>query len=226
MPPFSPPSLAACAIGAAWLGFNLLLSRAAARSFGRAVVDGTPLWRSASGLGTSLLSLPLLFAAALSSAGGIAAWSRRCAQLGLLTFDWAYFFVFGGLMLVDFAQGVLLTPLLRAHHAVCLCCHLFACLAALPAFPHYFAGVVALELGSAATCAHALRPVAFPSAALLGVMSASNLAAALCTLRWHAALREAQPIAAWGGASVSAVLMLARQRDALQLHAARRRRSR
>lgn len=221
----SVPFASSCCIGLAWFSAHMLLARAAVRTFGTEVIEGTPRWRSAAGPGTSLVTLPAIFAASLWTAGSFDLWSQRCAELGLGVFDWGFFLVFTGLMITDFVQGVLCSYLLIAHHLVCILCHLFACFFALAAFPFYFAGVVALELGSAATCVHSVWPKAFPASRMMLVMTVSNVFATLCTSYWFSTLLDTIPISSWIGSLISCVLVLLRQKDAIEVYWASRRRT-
>ena len=61
----------------------------------------------------------------------------------------------------------MLTPLLKLHIATCLSGHTYACFVGFAGFPHYFASVVALEIGSAACGAHSIWPRQFTAAALV-----------------------------------------------------------
>merc|ERR1719277_1327210 len=114
-------------------------------------------------------------------------------------------------MWVDIFQGILLSNLLKLHHAVCVVCHAYACLSALAGFPYYFAGVVALEMGSAATSLHALWPKRFRGLLLNGTMTVSNALATYTTYHWHFSLVETTPVGAWLGSIVSMVLIVVRQ---------------
>eukprot|EP00966_Prymnesium_polylepis_P157734 3645575-Prymnesium_polylepis.1 len=173
------PTIESYLVGAAWLACHELACRATARMFGSEPVGGSPRWRSAAGFATSLVALPLLLIVSLSLAGSFEHWSHRCAVQGLGPYDWACVFIFGGLMSVDLLQGTMLNALLIAHHVTCLAGHTYATLYNPAAFPYYVAAVVALELGSAGSGAHALWPRSFSAASLLAVMTLSNAAAAV-----------------------------------------------
>jgi hypothetical protein len=142
-------------------------------------------------------------------------WCQLCERNGLGSIDWGYVLVFGGLMVVDLLQGAMHTTMLKLHHVGCLAGHAYASLVAVAAFPYYFSGVVALELGSAATCVHALWPRNFPPSAMLTVMTISNLAAAFTVYRWNLAMAHGPY--AWGRwicPATTCVLIIMRQKDA------------
>ena len=159
-----------------WISCHELGRRAAKPVFGSQDVGGAPRWRSMVGMGTSLGALPMCLVAAVLHAGGFAQWLEVSGQLR--PYDRAFCYIFGGLMTIDFLQQTMHTTMLKVHHATCLAGHLWTTFLSPAGFASYFSGVVALEVGSAGTCAHALWPHRFTPALLLGVMTLSNLAAA------------------------------------------------
>lgn len=195
-----------------WLSMHELGRRAAKPVFGSQEVGGAPRWRSLVGMGTSLGALPLLLAAAVLHAGSYSAWVEVAGELR--PYDRAFCYIFGGLMLVDFLQQTMHTTLLKVHHATCLAGHLWTIFLAPAGFASYFTGVVALEVGSAGTCAHALWPHRFTPMLLLCVMTLSNLtaAAAVWVFQYHAAV--AAPVGRWVAGLISLALIGARQMDA------------
>ena len=107
------------------------------------------------------------------------------------------------------------TAMLVAHHLVCLGSHLYASYIVPAAYPYYFAGVVSLEVGSAATCIHALWHRFLTPPMLLAIVTLSHVGAAWTTMHWSYTLTDSHPIGAWVGAIISFGLMLARQNDAV-----------
>lgn len=197
-----------------WFATHMIARRYAIPSFGCGIVGGTYRWRSAVGLITQLVALPMLLCFAVSVETDLTKWSIRCSAHGLGAHDWGFVYIFGGLMCIDFIQ-LQLSPLLKLHHATCLGGHAYACCNPV-AFPAYMCAVVALELGSAGSGMNCLRPKAFSAAQLVMVMAASNLAALGCLWQWHALMHE-QRVGRWVGAMISIVLIVVRQNDAIQL---------
>ena len=211
---------ATIALAVTWFLCHSLGVHILAPILGSHEVGGSPRWRSAVGLITSCFALPSLMGLGLYHAGSFSHWCNAVVVEGLGPYDWAFVLVFAGLMLVDLAQGTMLTALLKVHHVTCLCGHAYACLYAVAGFPYYFAGVASLELGSAATGVHALWPRSFPSSALVACMTLSNLSAVYCCSLWH--LEHVVPFPAGARVSSAIIVLLAfmRQKDAMEVHAA------
>tara|TARA_B100000795_G_scaffold165267_1_gene124333 strand:- start:65 stop:772 length:708 start_codon:yes stop_codon:yes gene_type:complete len=200
---------------AGWAVCHELGRRWATPVFGSEDVGGAPRWRSFVGLGTSAGALPLLLGASIVRAGGYSAWVSVAGELK--AFDRAFGYVFGGLMLADFGQRTMHTPLLKVHHATCLAGHAWCALCAPSGFAGYFAGVVALELGSAATCVHALWPRRLPPPRMLTCMTLSNIAAAAAVWAFCGQAAAEAPTGRWVAALVSLALIAVRQMDATQV---------
>jgi len=194
----------AIALFAAWLAGCEALRRALASGalLARAnePASGAPRWRAALGfyLQCSLGGLFVLFHAA-----GRARSSALVGQLFIL--------IFGGFLLYDFVV-LDIRPALAVHHVVCLLGHAYVVVfvgSRDAAFYWYFAGVVALEAGSAACNAWCLWPSHSLPIYVVG-MTASNAASIACVRRWAlgtAASRRARVISV----TVTVLLICVRQ---------------
>jgi hypothetical protein len=98
---------------------------------------------------------------------------------------------------------------------VCIAGHIFAFFFYPAAFPFYFAAVVALELGSCASCYYALRADNFRYWLYAACMTTSNAAAFYNIYQWVVVSnKESVPAAGvWVTILVCAVLLLLRQKD-------------
>ena len=154
-------------LAAAWVLAYVVASRTLPRVFGKAVVGGMELWRGVWALPTQLV----LFPVALTLRGETA--------------DWLFTYVFMLYMLLDFVLAGHLDFIYYIHHSVCVLGHMIVVFA-LPdeAFTTYFAGVVALELGSGAMNVWALTRARWANALYAIGMTLSNAAAAYLTWRW------------------------------------------
>ena len=198
-----------------WLLTHLAATHKAIRIVGTVMDGGTPRWRSAVGLITQLGVLPVLFIVALISNGDAQGWSERSAASrdGMHCMGWAFAAIFPSLMLLDFVLCKL-SRLIMAHHLVCVLGHVYACTVAARSFPAYFAGVVALEVGSGGTGVHCLSPKCFTAANMLVLMTLSNLVALGCVWQWTSWNDERGWIESCTVVLTSSMLCLARQNDA------------
>ena len=201
-----------------WLLTHLAATHKAIRIVGTVMDGGTPRWRSAVGLITQLGVLPVLFIVALISNGDAQGWSERSAASrdGMHCMGWAFAAIFPSLMLLDFVLCKL-SRLIMAHHLVCVLGHVYACTVAARSFPAYFAGVVALEVGSGGTGVHCLSPKCFTAANMLVLMTLSNLVALGCVWQWTSWNDERGWMESCTVVLTSSMLCLARQNDAQQV---------
>mmetsp|Transcript_43232 Transcript_43232/g.140210 ORF Transcript_43232/g.140210 Transcript_43232/m.140210 type:complete len:243 (-) Transcript_43232:127-855(-) len=219
----------AAALVAAYVGLVLGLRADFERHFGQQVegyfANGAPRWRCALGLPTQVGTLPLLLGCAVvAHRFDVQRWGERTSHGELRSVgERAFVAVFPAFLLLDW-QICDVRVLLAAHHVVCLAGH--ACAVLLSAgFPWYFLGVCALELGSASCNLFCLYPSSTMLFALYEVaMSASNLAALVCTWRWVAALDginasvSRRRLCQAFGALLSLLLVAARQWEAIKAH--------
>ena len=157
------------AMAVMWALTYLVASRRLPRVFGKAIVGGMELWRGVWAMPTQFLLLPI----ALACRGAVA--------------DMLFIYVFALFMLLDPFLGGHLDVIFYVHHGVCLLGHgivVFALHHVEGAFDTYFAGVVALELGSGAMNVWALTRARWANALYAVGMSASNAAAACLTWQW------------------------------------------
>lgn len=217
LPDFTPLPRAALVV-LLWLLTHLAATHKAIRIVGTVMDGGTPRWRSAVGLITQLGVLPVLFFVALISNGDAQGWSDRSAASrdGMHFMGWAFAAIFPSLMLLDFVLCEL-SPLIMAHHLVCVLGHVYACTVAARSFPAYFAGVVALEVGSGGTGVHCLSPKSFSAANMLVLMTISNLVALGCVWQWTSWNDERGWMESCTVVFTSSMLCLARQNDAQQV---------
>ena len=117
-------------LAVSWALSFVIASRTMPRHLGTRVIGGMERWRDAWGIPTQLVLLPLLFA---------------------LRADDAFYYVFLLYLTMDFLVAGYLTPLIKAHHVVCLLGHYLSCHVVPSSFSTYFAGVVSLEVGSGCT---------------------------------------------------------------------------
>lgn len=150
----------------AWTFSLLLGSRILPRIFGNAKVAGAPRWRSVSSLGTQWVVLPWCY--------------FRGAAIG----ERLFIYVFALYMLFDFVI-VKLDALLIVHHIFCLLGHVLVCVYEPIGLPTYFAGVVALEMGSGCMNQYCVYPLWAGGAPLYMVgMSISNVAGLYFAYKW------------------------------------------
>ena len=197
-----------------WLLVHLAAYQSWSRVLGSAIIGGAPRWRSAVGLITQVIILPVLKIASMRD--DMHACSAPCfSHDDVNATGNAFAVIFPLLMLLDFFLCQL-SPLIMAHHLVCILGHLYACTAAQRAFPAYFGGVVALELGSAANGLYCLLPNTFRARHLLVLMTLSNLAALGCVSLWYRWSYDRGYLERVAIVLVSGLLCLARQNDAVQ----------
>lgn len=111
--------------------------------------NGTPRWRCALGLVTQACVLPVLFIWSWSEhAFDLRLWSKHYVKGTRSVSDWMFVFVFAAFLSLDWIL-VEVRTLMAAHHVACLVGHFIATGMLTQAFSYYFAGVCALELGSA-----------------------------------------------------------------------------
>jgi hypothetical protein len=150
----------------AWTCSLLLGSRVLPRIFGSMQVAGAPRWRSVSSLGTQWVIFPWCY--------------FHGAEVG----ERLFIYVFTLYMLLDFVV-VKLDALLIVHHIFCLLGHALVCVYEPIGLPMYFAGVVALEMGSGSMNQYCVYPGWVGGAILYAVgMSVSNVVALYFAYRW------------------------------------------
>ena len=154
-------------LAALWALAYVFASRWLPSAFGRSIVGGMEFWRGV----WALPSQFVLFPAALAFRGAVA--------------DWLFTYVFALYMLLDLVLAGHMDSIYYAHHGVCVLGHAIVVFT-LPeeAFRTYFAGVVALELGSGVMNVWALTGARWANGLYAAGMSASNAAAAYLTWRW------------------------------------------
>ena len=135
--------------------------------FGRSIVGGMEFWRGV----WALPSQFVLFPVALALRGAVP--------------DMVFTYVFALYMVLDLFLAGHMDSIYYAHHGVCVLGHMIVVFT-LPeeAFSTYFAGVVALELGSGVMNVWALTGARWANALYAVGMSASNAAAAYLTWQW------------------------------------------
>jgi hypothetical protein len=225
--PVSVPLGLAFLIGILWLASDSLLRKGLSARFGSTLdEDGVPRYRCASGFSTQLVFLPCLFLLSFASNNfSLDTWSQRAGaahftEEGTRFFDWAFCYVFAGYMLSDVVLLKKLSFLLKLHHVGCLL-GLALGFAGLPAgFPLFAAGVLSLELGSAAMnlwCLYPHRSAFFRVYAV--VMTLSNTFSAVCCAMWigHAEYLATQ----LGGVGLSCLFILIRQKTVFDAMAKR-----
>ena len=225
--PASYPFGIAFLVGVVWLMCDWCLRRGLSRRFGDQLdEDGVPRWRCATGIFTQLLFLPCLFLLSLAgSRFSLAAWSETAGKAlatreGERFYDWAFCYVFALYMLTDVLLLKHLSFLLKLHHVGCLL-GLAIGLAVVPSgFPFFAAGVLSLELGSAAMNLWCLYPNRTDTFGLyFALMSASNLGGLACYVAW-APCCEYLATRVVGGA-MSLIFTAIRQKTAIEALAKR-----
>lgn len=207
-----PVMLVAAALLAPWLATCEALRQAmvAGKLVERAseLASGAPRWRAVIGLffQATIFSLFAIFTA--RGSGG--APSRLGAVAGEL-----FLLVFAAFMLYDFAV-LDMRPVLQAHHYACLVCHAYAASLGTrdAAFRWYFAGVAALEAGSAACNLWCLYPADALWFYVVG-MTVSNFASVDCVRRWAKSTTVASRTGRVLSVTVLVVLAAIRQKMAL-----------
>ena len=177
-------------VGILWLASDALLRKRMKKVFGCTLDDdGVPRYRNATGFSTQLVFLPCLFLLSFASNGfSFNQWSRTAGEElftedGSRFYDWAFCYVFAAYMLTDVALLQHLSLLLRLHHVGCLV-GLAIGFAGLPSgFPLFAAGVISLELGSAALNLSCLYPHRYFRLFTV-VMTVSNSVAVCCCALW------------------------------------------
>ncbi|KAL3905027.1 MAG: hypothetical protein SGPRY_011066 [Prymnesium sp.] len=158
MPPLLLGATVAVLYSSLLLGFSSHFHLAFGTEVSGFFADGAPRWRCALGVPTQLCALPLLFlGSAWEHAFQLERWSARFAEGHRSASDWAFVFVFVAFLVLDWAI-VDVRFLMAVHHAACLAGHLGGTLVWPAAFAYYFAGVCALELGSASCNIFCLYP--------------------------------------------------------------------
>ena len=151
----------------AWALAYLFASRKLPRIFGKAVVGGMELWRGVWAMPTQFVIFPAAFA-----------W--RGAEA-----DWLFVYVFFLYMVLDLFLAGHIDFIFYVHHGVCVLGHTIVVFTLQEeAFTTYFAGVVALELGSGVMNVWALTNARWANALYAVGMTASNTAAAYLTWQW------------------------------------------
>jgi hypothetical protein len=155
------------ALAVTWALAYLVASHALPRVFGKTVIGGMELWRTAWSLPTQFV----LFPATLACRGLVA--------------DRLFAYVFALYMVLDFVLAGHLDFIYYVHHAFCILGHTIVVFM-LPeaAFTIYFAGVVSLEFGSGVMNLWELVQARWTKVLYAVGMSASNLAAAYFTWQW------------------------------------------
>jgi len=187
--------------GACWLAGQLVISFLGAKIFGSVDAGGMPRWRSAVGLPTQAVILPLQLCLSGGEASTVSAAAFR--------------YVFPSYMLLDFAL-LKVEPLLTCHHLACLLGHWVVCSFTPEGFSTYFAGVVSLEAGSACLNFYWLSPeVRWRGWFCLVGMTSSNLCAAWVLFRWVQLPLSAATKFAMG--FVTVLILVFREKEAIAL---------
>ena len=162
--------------------------------------NGPGRWRFFWAIPTQLLVLPALLAFSYAAHGfSFEAWCKKWeqrasrayvfAQGRASTAEMVFIYLFPGWLLLDWVL-VEVRPLMALHHIVCIIGHVGGVIIWPWGFPWYFAGVVALEIGSCCCnimCVWARSRCAM--ALLIVGMTASNLTACATMRRWALATR-------------------------------------
>ena len=173
--------LAAHLLALAWAAHAIVLQRtgAAQRWWGAEVVGSFPRWRN-------MLMMPLAAAAFPACLYGMANQTTRWAAGGSF-WHWLFVDLLFLYLLLDIAWVPRMGPVMLAHHVVCLVVHALESFVFVAGFELYLAGVVVIELGSAACNVHTLYPRSRAALALYVVgMTASNLGTLPFVFRWFA----------------------------------------
>lgn len=147
----------------------------------------TPKWRDAVVLPTQLLVFPSLLAASLraNARSFRDAWKGKRVRNGLDAHQTTYAYVFTLFALSDFVIYSEMRTVLVLHHIIVCVANVLSMREWTDGFPLYFAGAVALELGSASVNLAMLFPesVVFKMCYVI-VMTLSNVVAGILTCRW------------------------------------------
>ncbi len=143
--------------------------------------NGPPKWRCIWAMPTQVLVFPPAFVLARRRSRSMKHWCAEWARTQGGEWSWLFAYVFPAFLLIDFAITHV-RPMLTLHHITCLVGHYVGTFAVREAFPYYFAGVVALELGSAGCNLFCYYP-SFEAFYLIAT-TASNIITLLCTRRW------------------------------------------
>eukprot|EP00316_Scyphosphaera_apsteinii_P008981 CAMPEP_0119319970 /NCGR_PEP_ID=MMETSP1333-20130426/51016_1 /TAXON_ID=418940 /ORGANISM="Scyphosphaera apsteinii, Strain RCC1455" /LENGTH=243 /DNA_ID=CAMNT_0007326545 /DNA_START=156 /DNA_END=887 /DNA_ORIENTATION=- len=196
-------------LSAVWVAAVLLLYHSGALQayFGTAQIGKFPNWRNFLMLPGQCIVLPTLWLLSRRQHNqcmlGLAAawcgqhahgmcWGAHLKQLrtgetppspGSINWcwDWAFVFFFAAQLVMDAYLVPDMGALMLLHHAVCLLGHIYGTFMCTRAFPFYFAGCIALELGSAACNIWTMYPQTpglFSAYAI--VMTLSNVLAIRC----------------------------------------------
>lgn len=149
---------------------------------------GTPKWRDAVVLPSQLFVFPtLLLYSLLSNENSFRdAWKgKRSRQFGLGLYQKTYAYIFALFALSDFVIYPELKTVLKVHHFVVFAGNLLSMSIWKDGFPLYFAGAVALEIGSASVNFAMIFPESHMMRVVYAiVMTLSNIVAGLFTCRW------------------------------------------
>lgn len=204
-----------------------------------------PCWRAAMNVPTQFVVFPLLFTVAwLNGSRSLETWGAEYAARTSGSGWWAcgdgsgraaacrracevaFAYIMGVYFLVDFAGHLFdllppMDPIVQLHHAVSFVAHVIAVY--LPAtrstraFAYYWAGLVALEIGSGACNVWTLRktdPVA--RHAYFVTMTTSNLIGMVCMRHWFRVLAGHAPTGARVfGLVLTATLAAARESECI-----------
>ena len=204
--PISPKSLLhrfrrAEAVAVLWLLVQQLLRPVAQKHWGHSEIGGAPQWRNAIGLPTQFAVIPPIFALAYAANGrSLRRWGERWDRERSGAFEWMFLYIFAAFLLCDFFTHEPV-PMMLWHHIGCLlgvraranrrhrrCAqHVVAAFVVPRGFPLYFAGVVALELGSGVCNVFYLEapPQGAAVTLLYAVgMTVSNVGASACARLW------------------------------------------
>jgi hypothetical protein len=196
-----------------WLTVHLVARKWAKAMFGDRIVAGAPLWRSAAGLPTQLVALPLLFWHAYAfERYSLPRWVDRTDKL-LSYRDELWCYIFSSLMAIDFFTDALARPQLWLHHIVCLLATAYAIADPTRSYPFFILGATVLELGSAAASLNCLSAISV--SVFFAAMTFSNAIAAYCLFLWYQ--HADAPHLQWGrwiSTTVCLILILLRQADA------------
>lgn len=180
------------------------------KAFGHELQGTTPAWRNCLGLLPQVCVLPPLWL-----------WSTLMPAHAA-TAEGVFINVFGSIMVFDLC-AMRLSGLMLAHHLVCLGGHAYAVRFAPEAFWAYFASVVALEFGSAASCQWWLfrkqRPRSSNMVYAVG-HTLSNVLATIALLMWARDATTLNMVARAAPVPLTSILIYYRQKEmhALVLH--------
>ena len=210
---FAASSLPPAALGmtASWALAHEVARWKLTSAWGTEDVWGMPRWRSAVGLVTQWVALPLLLLCALLSP----AWSEtRTCDPAYGVFEWSFCLIFPLFLVADFIE-LRMGKMLTLHHVVCLVGHVGSVTLSAAAFPYYFTGVVCLELGGSASSSHVLWPQRVSPLAVRMLMTASNLSAAAAVAGWALVAMRTNALWAACGSLACLILIAMRQKETL-----------